>query len=221
MCRSTPRPWSLASCSRTSAKRCMPKPTPTNSTPSSSSICAYPPPAVCPCSCCPKKSTVCASSVSMCLVLVCPPMPRPKTCWPVPCCVMPAKKSCRAPCKHLAVVVKPCRLWPCWARCFPPTRWALRKCWPPWVWLQDRWCPPVNGVNFTLPSTAPRWPPSILFTPRPSVNSKPQVDPLWARLQWASKAHKTGCKPSANPVASRKTRLICHATKAWRPCAAS
>jgi hypothetical protein len=68
MCRSTARRWSPASCSRTSARRCTPRPTRRCTTPSSSSTCACPPPAACRCRCCPRRSTACASSASTCRV---------------------------------------------------------------------------------------------------------------------------------------------------------
>ena len=45
--------------------------------------------------CCRSRSTACASSASTCPASACRPMPRPRTCWPAPCCAMRGRRPSR------------------------------------------------------------------------------------------------------------------------------
>ena len=47
--------------------------------------------------CCRRRSTACASSASTCRASACRPMPRPRTCWPAPCCATPAREAEQGP----------------------------------------------------------------------------------------------------------------------------
>ena len=47
--------------------------------------------------CCRRRSTACASSASTCPASACRPMPRPRTCWPAPCCAYARKEAEQGP----------------------------------------------------------------------------------------------------------------------------
>ena len=101
-CRSTPRRWSPASCSRTSARRSSSSPIRRSTTPSSSRTSAYRRRPACRSGSCPRRSTAFASSVSTCPGSACRPMPRRRTCWRGRCSSTRARKRSWGPCRRRA-----------------------------------------------------------------------------------------------------------------------
>jgi hypothetical protein len=92
-------------------------------TPSSSPICACRPPPACRCGCCPKRSTACASSASMCRASACRPMPKPRMSCRRDAEPMPARRPRAGPRPGAARGVEPnARPSRCWARCSRPIR---------------------------------------------------------------------------------------------------
>ena len=71
-------------------------------TPSWSSTSACRPRRACRSTCCRRRSTACGSSASTCRASACRRMPRPRTCWPAPCCATPATRPRQGPVQRAA-----------------------------------------------------------------------------------------------------------------------
>ena len=186
---------------------CSSSPIPTNTTRSSSSICACRPPRACRCDCCPRRSTACASSASTCRASACRPTPRPRTCSPARCCAYARLEAEQGPVQAPRVAARArSRRFRCSARCFRPTRCRSAACSISRASPPARSCRRANGASSTARSIAPRSRRSIRSIPPACASSRPRAARSSARRRSAMTARPPGSRRSARParVAPRK-----------------
>ena len=177
---------------------------PTTTTPSSSSISACRPPPACRSTGCRRRSTACGSSASTCRASACRPMPRPRTCWPAPCCATRGSRPSRARCSARARrrprspgVTLIGELFPA----DPVGIGGAARAHGPGAWRRS--CRRANGATSTPPSTASRPRPCIRSTRPPCASSTPPAGRSSAPARSASRAPRPGSRPSARRPASR------------------